>query len=81
MNIGEAGKTLQVGCQPRDPSQPVPYPHASPLLPQNNIVEDDSGRLVYTNPRGELELLTQERLHRGPNWRVGEPEPEMRVRS
>ena len=50
------------------------------MRPQNDIVRKDDGRLVYTNPRGELELLTQEHVHRGPNWRVGEPEPEMRVR-
>ena len=48
---------------------------------QNDIVRDRKGRLVYANPRGPLQLLTQENVHRGPNSRVGEPEAEMKVRS
>ena len=49
--------------------------------PQNNIVRRSDGRLVYANPRGELELLSQEHVRRGPNWQLGEPEGEMRVRA
>jgi len=58
----------------------LPQCETRPFRLQNDIVRDGSGRLIYSNPRGELELLTQERVRRGPNSRVGEPELEIKVR-